>query len=84
MNPLPLWRVALGAGAGTILGVFIGLSLFGGSTTDGSALLSCIAFGALAGGTITWSWERWKEREASAAIRSSPFIPLPPKDDGRH
>ena len=37
-NPLLLiWRVALGAGVGMILGVFIGLSLFGSSTTDGSA-----------------------------------------------
>jgi uncharacterized membrane protein YccC len=83
-NPLLLfWRVALGAGVGTILGVFIGLSLFGSSTTDGSALLMCIALGSLASGILTWLWEQWKAREASSSSRPSPFISLPPKDDGR-
>ena len=83
-NPLLLiWRVALGAGVGMILGVFTGLSLLGSSTTDGNALLSCIELGSLAGGILTWLWERWKEREASASSHPSPFISLPPKDDSR-
>jgi hypothetical protein len=81
-NPLLLlWRVALGAGVGTILGLFAGLSLFGSSTAEGAPLLDCIGVGSLAGGVVTWLWERWKERAAIAAARPNPFVPLPRKED---
>ena len=79
---LVAWRVALGAGAGTIVGVFGGFSLFGASTTESGYLLNCIGLGTVAGGVLTWLWERWKQREAEAASRPDPFVALPRKDDG--
>ena len=81
-NPLLLiWRVCMGAGIGTIVGLFAGVSVFGVSTAGGSVPGTCAVLGTLAGGAITWLWERWKEREAIAASRPAPFIPLPPMDD---
>jgi hypothetical protein len=82
MNPLlTLWRVAVGSGVGMIFGLFAGLSVFGSSTAEGGPLLDCIGMGTVGGGVLTWLWERWKEREATAASRPDPFVRLPRKED---
>lgn len=63
------WRVAMGVMAGTILGVFAGLSLFGAGADQGQALVRTIALGGLGGGGLVWLWERRQARELGRARR---------------
>jgi hypothetical protein len=59
----------MGAGVGTILGVFAGLTLFGASPEHGQALVRTMALGGFGAGGLVWAWERWQAREVKRASR---------------